>query len=261
MLWDWIYTIPTVLSFVIFVGMVTLFSLFGLYIFKLLNIEVIRCEGRNSIIGIFIGIISLFLGVMLTFIVVDVWNDYDEARVDATKEAGTILILYQTVSALPDTDDIQELIIEYLEYIINVEYPNFRDNNPPSESNELIIALQDNLYSYNPQGQQQSILYGECVSLLNQIILYRIDRIDSGTIGIHNLIWWITIIDAVLLVIMSWLILCSDLSHYILTAIISIYIASAIFLSLILSYPFRGFPAITPGPFENTLNFILDETQ
>lgn len=260
-MWDWLYDIPTIWSFLIFVTVITIVALFGLYIFKLFNIEAITCAEHNVIIGIFIAVISVFLGVMLTFVIIEVWDDYDRTQLDATKEAGTIFVFYQTISNLPDTEDIQELVIEYLEYIINVEYPALRYRNIPPEGNQLIIEIQDALYMYEPVGSKQLILYTQSIELFDQAILYRLDRLESGTVGINNLVWWITIIDSILLVVMSWFLLCSNISHYILTAIVAIYIASAIFLAIILSYPFRGYAAIAPDPFQEVLDEILSEDE
>lgn len=256
-MWEWFYNMPTLLAFIIFVTLITVTSLLGLYIFKMFNIAAISCEEHNNIIGIFIAVISVFLGVMLTFIIIEVWNDYDNARLDATREAGTLFVLYQTVSALPDTEEIQDLIIEYLEYIINVEYPALKQKVVPPEGNQYVIELENLIYNYEPDGNQQLTLYNEAINLINLATSYRIDRLDSGTVGINDLVWWITIIDSVLLVIISWFLICSNLSHYILTAIVAIYIGSAIFLTLILSYPFRGNAAITPEPFQIALYDIL----
>lgn len=252
-MWDWFYDMPTIWAFIFFVVLITLLSLLGLYVFKQFNIRSIICEEHNTIIGIFITIISVFLGVMLTFVIIDVWNDYDRARLDATKEALSIFILYQTVRALPDTGDIQDVIIEYLEFIINVEYPALRNMVIPPEGNQFIVILQDLIYNLEPQDDREIVVYNEAIDTLNLVASYRVDRLDSGRVGINSLVWWITIIDAVLLVIMSWFLICSTVAHYILSGIVSIYIASAVFLTLILSYPFRGYGAITPFPFVTAL--------
>ena len=258
-MWDWFYDMPTIWSFFLFVIIVTTVALVGLYIFKSLNISVINCEDNNSIIGIFIGIISIFLGVMLTLIIVGVWNDYDRARSDANREATNIFILYQTISKLPDTEDIQDIIIEYLEYIINVEYPALRHKEVPHEGTIFIEELQDTIYGYIPEGEQQIVLYAESIQTLNRIIHYRIDRLDSATVGINDLIWWVTMVDSILLLIMSWFLTCSTISHYILTTIVAIYVASAIYITLIMSFPFRGYAGLRSQPFQIALDDILSE--
>lgn len=258
-MWEWFYDMPTIWAYIIFVIFMTMISVLGLYIFKQINIEGVRCEEQNNIIGIFMAIISVFLGVMLSFIVVEVWNNYDQARLDATKEASNIFILYQTISALPDTEEIQDVIIDYLEYIINVEYPALKYMNLPKEGDQYLRQLENLIYNYDPVGNKELTLYNEAIGLLNMATLYRIDRIDSATVGVNKIVWWLTIIDSVLLIITCWFLLCSKLFHYVLTAITAIYISSSIFLILILSYPFRGNAGLTPEPFEVALDDILSE--
>lgn len=258
-MWQWFYDIPTTLSFIIFVGFITLFSLLGLYLFKILNIETLACSDYNTIISIFITIISLFVGILLSFLIVEVWDNFNIARLDAINEASTIFILYQTMSALPNTENIQDIIVEYLEYVINIEYPALKDNNMSPEGNDLIIELQNLIYDYQPVGDKQLTLYNESIDLLNQVISYRLDRLDSATVGINDLVWWITISNSILLMVMIWFIVCHNLSHYMLTAVISFYISSSIFLVIILSHPFRGAAGIPPIPFEDALDTILSE--
>lgn len=85
--------------------------------------------------------------------------------------------------ALPDTEDIQDLIIEYLEYIINVEYPVLRNKVVPPEGNQIVIELQNLIYNYEPVGNQQLTLYNEAINLLNLATSYRVDGLDSGIVG------------------------------------------------------------------------------
>jgi len=233
-------------------------SLLGLYLYKLSNLSIINCEDNNTIISVFITIVSVFLGVILTFILVGVWNHYIQAEVDSDKEANTLLLLYQTISFIPNTEKIQELIIQYIEYIINVEYPALSQVNIPEEGNKLITELEDAIYSYVPVDIQQTFLYQQSMNLVNQASNLRIDRLTYGTIGVNSLIWWVMVLDFILVVVLSWFLTCTTISHYILTAIVTIYAASVIFIIIILAFPFRGYYALTPTAFETVLNEISE---
>jgi hypothetical protein len=231
-------------------------SLLGLYLFKIVG-SCIVCDEHNTVVSIFIATVSVFLGIILTFIIITVWGNFSEAQLNTHKEAQTIFLLYGAVEILPNTEETQQLIIEYLQDIINVEFPAMKSGKPVSENTHLFQQLQMAIYGYNPNGDQQTTLYGESIDLLNEAISLRIDRLNSATAGIYNVIWWVTIIDSILLIIMSWFIRCTGLIHYIMVAIIAIYVATSLFLVFILSYPFEGYADITPEPFEEAFNTII----
>jgi hypothetical protein len=112
------------------------------------------------------------------------------------------------------------------------------------------------IYSYNPTNPKEVVLYNESIDLLNQAIELRIDRLNSAFVGVYPIIWWVTIIDSILITIMAWFINCTSVAHYILTGITAIYVATALFLVIILSYPFEGYLGLGPNPFEVALEEI-----
>ncbi len=251
-----LYQLPTIWAFIIFVTLVVMISLIGQYIFKQIGGMELLCGEHNTIIGIFTATVSVFLGIILSFIIVNVWNNYNTAQLNADKEAQAIYLLYGVVRLLPNTEATQKLIIAYLENIINVEYPSMKDGNFLGEGTLILDQLRLAIYGYDPDGDQQTVLYTESIDWLNEVIGLRIDRFNSAFVGVYPVVWWVTIVDSILIIIMAWFINCCGPMHYILTLIISIYVATALFLVIILSYPFEGYSSLSPEPFEIALEQI-----
>jgi hypothetical protein len=249
---------PTGWAFILFVVLVTVLSLLGLYLIKLLGIPNISCDDNNTVVNIFLGVVAVFLSVLLSFLIVTVWDRYSQAELNANSEAQALFLLYETITILnlPGTDVIQQQIITYLEYIINVEYPDLKNGVVPTEGTTLFIRLQQSIYNLDPQTNQHAVLYNEAIDWLNQAIQLRIDRINSATRGVYDVIWWVNVIDAVLIIILVWFVTCAGIYHYILTAFAAIYVGSALFLAIILTYPFMGYAALPSTPFEIALFYI-----
>ena len=80
---NWFYDIPTIWSLLIFVIFIVAVSLLGLFLTRLLPIKDRDTNEHNNFVGIFITVISVFLGIILTFIIVGVLNNYNDAEVDS----------------------------------------------------------------------------------------------------------------------------------------------------------------------------------
>ena len=252
-----IYDIPTVWLFFIFTFIIVLISVLGLFLLKKVNTKSVKCEDHNTIIAILIGVMSVFLGVMVSFLILTSWGIYSKASLDVQKEAQSIGILFEVISTLPNTEKTQALIIAYLNYIINVEFPAIKEGQLPPEGEAFTEEIQRLLYDYIPEGAQETVLYQRSIQLIDVIIDLRINRISIATSGLNQLIWWVSIIDSVLIIVMSYFLNCNRLFHYLVIIVIAIYVAVGLFTTLVLSNPFRGSNGISSQAYQNTLNYIL----
>jgi len=247
------YQWPTIWVFILFTLLITLASIIGLYLFNSFGLPNAVCEDNNAVIGIFIAAISVFLGIILSFIIVTVWNNYTDAMLNADKEAETLYLLYVTVKNMPQTERTKQLIIDYIDFIIRIEYPELKQGKRPTDGDKLLTELEIAIYGYLPQSPREVTLYNESINLLNRAIELRTDRLNSAFVGIYPVIWWVAIIDSILIIIMAWFIKCSSVAQYILTGVVGIYVATALFLVIILSYPFEGYLGLGPDPFNAAL--------
>lgn len=254
----WFYNIPTAVSFFLFVLFIVGVALLGLFLVRLLPIRDRETIDHNTFVGIFISVISVFLGIILTFIIVGVLNNYNDAQLDSDNEAYTIYLLYQVVSQLPDTEDTQQLIIDYLEYIINEEYPALNEGETPPRVTDLTDALRDAVFGFEPTTAQETVLYEQSIQLLEEAGELRVRRLVEANNEPSDLLTLVTVIDSVLLIIMCWLLYGNAVVHYLITATVGIYVGSALYLSIILSAPFRGAAGLDASPFSLSLESILE---
>lgn len=252
---SWLYTLPIELSFIIFIITFVSLSLGFLWLYKKFTKGHEMTIGIDSAVGLFLGVVSIFLGVLLSLIVVDTWTNYGQTRNISYQEANDIYLLYKVMDNMPDTETIKFTIIEYLNYIIFFEYPALAYGTVPDEGTEIINRLQNEIYSYQPPADKAA-LYGTAIGLLDTCLAQRITRIGGASFANNDWFIWIALLDSVMLLIMCCFINTNEVFHYILMTITSTYIATAIFLILIVSNPFRGGAKLTPLPFESALKNI-----
>lgn len=252
-----VYDLPTLLIFILFVTIIPFLAVLGLFIFKSVDLEAVRCpEGNNGMIGVYVGISSVFLGVMISFLIITVWNLYTSTELSSQQEAQAIIILYQNVYALPNTKKIQLSIIRYLRYVINVEYPELKNGDVNLFGAQILGNIQKELYNYTPSNDREISLYDNCIQELNNIINLRVDRIHNASAGINNILWGVCIFDSIIIILVTWFLICNNVFHYVLVIIISMFISASLFLIYTFSYPFRGQNGLTPEPFKEALTAI-----
>lgn len=249
--------LPTIIIFLIFITVIPILSVIIMYIFKSMHLDILRCsENSNGLFGIFLGLSSIFLGVLVSFLVVTTWNIKKSTSLNSQQEAQSIYILYQNIAALPDTEHIKILIEKYLEYIIKVEYPQLKNGTVSEFGSEILSNLQKSVYDYKPTTENGSV-YSNAVQQLNIILGLRVDRIHNSTSGLSWILWLVCILNTAIIILVSIFLNCDSIIHYILVYIIGIFIGGMLFLIYEFEYPFKGANGLTSQPFQEALNAVL----
>lgn len=250
-----VFALPISLSFIVFTVLFLSISLAGLFITKEIGINRILCEDHNSILENFITVVSVFVGIIITFIIMNSWENFDKVKSDVIRESNEVLLLSRIIRTFDSFVELKSLILEYLQHVINIEFPAFNSNKGVHEAilqgDKIIKEIQIRMLS------STSPNYDTAVDIINKIISHRHDRIYNGINGINSLVWFVVIINSLLIIFMSWFLVCNSIAHYILVGIVAVYISSVIFLSLVLSYPYRGTKGITSEPFKQALEEIM----
>lgn len=234
----------------LFIVVLTSLSIIGLLTFNILVSRGFIKGFSNESSGIYVGIVSLAIGVVIAFIITDEWDKFHDAEVNMELEANTIFLLYTTLSNMDNSIAQQELLKTYLCSIINMEFPSLQEGVIP-EDDFIIQALSIAIYRHQPNDRpNQATLYGKSVDLFNQALSLRTQRLQTANNALANELWWVMILGYILVVVMSWFITGELLYRTIMTSFISIMYASFLFLAVVLNYPFKGDFGLTAGPFE-----------
>lgn len=250
------YDLPVIVIFLVFIIVIPFFAVLGLFFFKSLKLNIVKCSkniGHNAFVAIYISMGFAFLGILISFLIITVWNIAKQAQLNSQQEAEAIFVLYQNMYALPNTEKIQAQIVEYLEYIINVEYPQLKNGIVPVFSSEILGNLQKSVYDYK-DSSANTFLYSNSIQKLNDIVSLRVNRIHDATIGLKPALWLVCIMNMIILILITYFLECDGkFAHYFYVYVISTLIASLLFLIYILNLPFRGSAGLTPKPFQEAL--------
>lgn len=254
--WNWLFDWPPALAAFVFVLIIVVISLLGTFLYTWSGIQCFQCEGGT--LGFFIGIVSLFIGLTMSLIITQANSNYIVSIANAAQEASNFFSLYTELGALTNGKALQDETVAYLEYIIYVEYPALKDGKLPSEGDKIVESLIRNIIAYGTQATtaDQQAMWNRALNTANQLQDQRVARLSNASYGVNNIVFWVTVIDAILLILMCWFVECSTFFRYVYATIAAVYIGTAMYLILVLPYPFRGQNAILPIPFEQVLSDI-----
>jgi hypothetical protein len=256
---SWFYQVSTFGLLLILNGIIIILAVIGLYLFNLTELSRLSCEEFTANLSIIATLISVFLGIIFSFIIVGVWQTYELAKSNSEKEAEKIYLLHETIAVLPNTEITQNIIKKYLDYIINEEYPALNNGTVPPQGKIYINTLRNYIYNYEPTfGTKETFLYDNIIDIFDDVVTLRIDRITIATQGIPPELWWSIIINVIILFVLMMFLKCQGIYHYIFMVLSGIYVATSIFLIVSLTYPFSGDLSVSSDPFSIALYNITN---
>ncbi len=118
--------IPPYLLFICIVSFGAIVGGLGTYMFrKHVPLKILR--SHNEVTGFLFLAIASFYALLLSFIVLVVWDQLNETRSNVSKEGSSAMGLYRDIKFYPDTIESKQLMIVYLDFVFNVvdeEFPN-----------------------------------------------------------------------------------------------------------------------------------------
>ena len=209
----------------------------------------------NSIVGTYIGVVGLPVGVILSFIVANAWSSFSDAQTRENEEATKIFALYNLIGEYPhEGPEIQEQIREYVIEIIDNEFEIMAEGVQPTLGFDLLTDIGTSIYELRPSTARESVLYSQAIDLYQEIQSLRIIRMGYVSYGLAPELWWVLILGVVIVISMTFFIYVkSFLLQAAVTVMVTTTLVSMLFLVIAFNYPYRGDFGLDAGPFETAL--------
>jgi hypothetical protein len=142
---------------------------------------------------------SAYIGIMLAFAGVLVWQDYEDAEVAVHQEAAAASELYRDMSIYGDESiGIRQQIRVYVDSIVHDEWPLLSVGGRSNKTEENLERLFEAYGKVKPQDDRQSAIYQEAFGKLNELIGLRRDRITASQTDIPAVLWIVGVLGSVL---------------------------------------------------------------
>jgi Protein of unknown function (DUF4239) len=150
------------------------------------------CPSRSCVQGVLAWNAVTVFGLLVGFVAVPAWNDFDEAKVAVATEYSALRLLVLLDESLPDEQRIHlgTLINRHIDEAANQEWPAMAQHRLTlaSSPTSLLEALQLTLLM-KPQDESQRRTQGEMVAALNTALDAWHRRISISQSGVGPIEW------------------------------------------------------------------------
>ena len=244
-------------ALVFIVGSVVL-SLFGvIHVRRRVPIDV-QME-QNEVAGFFIAVLGVMYGVLLASAVIAVWEDLEEARMVAEREANAVGDLYRTAEGMPDPFRalVQEQATAYARSVVVEEWPLLRRGRESVNALDHMEGIWALLRRYDPVGAREAALYDKMLDAVQHVNDERRMRLLASREGIPPLMWGVLIGGAVVTVLFTYFFGIKNLrAQLAMTALYVISIGFVLFLVAAVEFPFSGAVEVKPEAMESVIRRI-----
>ena len=144
-------------------------------------------------------VVAAYIGIMLAFAGVAVWQNFADADTAVHKEAATAAELYRDLDTYgSETQAARGDVRTYIASILNDEWPVLREGHGSLKTEAALSRVFMEFGNLNPQSNRDSAIYTESFSKLNELVVLRRDRIIASQAGIPMILWIVGLVGSTL---------------------------------------------------------------
>ena len=254
-------TLPQWGAILLVVAIAVAFSVVGfLVVHRFIPVKVRRIH--NDVAGFVFATVGVTYGVLLAFVVIVVWEQYNDARLNVENESSTALVLYHNMAAYPDQAASGTLLEALTRYARSSAGEQSTDGKgqTPSSSPHGMDRLLTVFGTIIPHSEHEQLLYAQIMQNLNDLAKYRHLRHQAALEELPGVIWIGVITGAVITIGFTFLFGTENVwAHITIMSCLAALIAVAIFVVIELDHPSMG--AVSIGPpdgYSRILEFARD---
>ncbi|MEO6225645.1 MAG: hypothetical protein ABIO80_07330 [Sphingomicrobium sp.] len=144
-------------------------------------------------------VVAAYIGILLAFAAVEVWQDFADAQTAVHQEAATGSELYRDLATYGrDTLSTRGELRAYVASVAGDEWPLLGEGRG-SVSTEIALArLFQEFGKIRPRDDRDSAIYAEALSKLNDLVVLRRNRLIDSQGGIPDVLWLVGFVGSIL---------------------------------------------------------------
>jgi hypothetical protein len=216
----------------------------------------------NDLNGYISGTIVTLFAVLIGFVTVVVWQQYDSMRDRVAAEASDVAGVWHDAVGLDPRarSAVRKDMLGYVKLMINEEWPAMRSGHVGPQGAAYIMDATTDVGGMNAKTNTESNAQVIIIGLLNELHAERDQRLEANqSPAVSGFMWAIMLFGSFAVVVFCYMFGASHrATHLIMTGLVAGVIASMLILSFELQYPFRGDNGISPAVWTGLLAHIQD---
>ena len=250
---DMVYGLPTWLQAVLLIGG----AVAGSVAIELAARRIIQDDMRrqhNDVAAAMFGVIGVTFAVLLAFVVMFTFEQFEAARAAAGVEAATAQDVADLAAALPAPDSLQSGVATYVHAVIDREWPAQASGRADDSAQPAMRSLQAAAARIAPATQGEAVVHAALIGALTRLQDARAARLAAASNAVPSVVWVVMLLGGALTIVSGSFLAASSLNmHMLMSATLAASGALVVVLIVALSQPFRGDFRVSTAPFERVL--------
>jgi hypothetical protein len=210
-------------------------------------------ERSQDAVSVMFSAVGVLYTVLLAFLVVLVWEQFNAAQEQAEHESTKISNLLRDAVPFPTParQAIQCRLIIYTHSVVDDEWDTMANGESSPETRQKYERIWAGYYGFHPRTERQHDFYTESISKLNELGEERRLRLISSAASIPWVMWVLLVVGAVITIAYLYLFAIPDafLQHVMIGSVAGL-LAFILFMILALDHPFAGDVKVTPDAYQ-----------
>ena len=216
----------------------------------------------DSAPGNALSVLGSLYGVLLAFVVVAVWGQYDDAVLDVEREVNELTDMFRLAASFgePDGPQLRELILAYTRAVASEEWDTMRHGRPSERCHELTQQIWQAYGRIEPDTDRQRAAYSESLDSLDDFSDARKARLSASEHRLPPVMWYLLIGAGIVTLSFTYFFRLEDVwSHIFMTAALAAVVGAVLLLIYAFDSPFTGIIRVGPDSFERlSIEFQAD---
>lgn len=238
----WVYGIPAWLFTIATVLILPALSAVGLLAVRRRFPRVDNIT-HNDVAGPIVATLGTMLAVVVSFMVVTVWQEFDQSAATVQSEVSAICDLYHDASVLPQPEKgrIQSELARYVDVVVRDEWPLMQHGGESAAARESSIRMIHLVASFTPHDGPQAAIQSDMIGLTHAFTDARRKRLFDNQQAIPISLWLTIVFITIITVASTYLFRVANLRAH-LAMIVGLTASIAVIFALIAEFdlPFRG---------------------
>jgi len=243
--------IPSWLLFLLFITVSGLFAILGLVLMRKF-VSHKKLKIHNDVAGPIFSTFGVIYAVLLGFIVVITWENFDRSKQNVEREVNRLVDLQIDSAAFSQEfgAEARKLFDEYAKAVIDDEWKLLAKGESSRKVDDILKKIWLLYSRYSIRNLTEDSFFKESVHKMNELSEFRRTRIMDSRSGIQPILWFVLLMGGAITIIFTYLFGTENYgAQVIMVVLLAFLIAFILFTILSFDFPFTSDISISPEPF------------
>ena len=240
---------------VLLVGLLTALAMGGPFLVRR-HVALERLSVNNEVAGFKFATLGVLYAVLLAFVVVVVWERFNDAEHAVAREAGAATTIYRLSWGMEGAPGarLREALSDYLTADLNQDWPAMAHGRGSTLVTRALDSVYGQLVRFRPSDLRETAIQTEIMAQLGALTQARRERLVRASGTVPGIIWFVLLVGAVLTICFTFFFGTRNIrAQALMTGALSLLILFALLIVITVDRPFSGSVAVTPEPLEEVL--------